>query len=262
MPIPLSTMLLQLPLPGGDSMRVAVPLPAGFERWRDIYLHSATQKLLVFLVLAAVLYVLYRIGRRAVVTHIADINQRHVLRKWAKYGYVTITVLVGIALFADLLTGFGTFIAVIIAGIAVALQDVLKSLVGWFYISTRAGVQIGSRIEVEGVTGDVIDIGVLKTTLLEVGNLVYGRQSTGRLVTIPNHLMLSASVFSAATINPFVWQEMRVVVTYESDWERAEAILREIAGEAHAEIAPELERGFRSLERRYAFKYGTLTPIV
>ena len=254
--------LLQIPLPEGDSAEIDVPLPEGFERWRDIYLHTGAQKLLVFVALAVLLYFLYRLVRRSVATHIEDVNQRHVLRKGAMYGYVVVLLLLAVALFADLLTGFGTFLAVILAGIAVALQDVLKSLVGWLYMSTRSGVGIGSRIEVEGVVGDVIDIGVLKTTLLEVGNLVYGRQSTGRLVTIPNHLMLSASVFSAASINPFVWQEMRVLVTYESDWERAEEILRQVAGEVHDEIAPELERGFRKLERRFAFKYGTLTPIV
>jgi small-conductance mechanosensitive channel len=254
--------MIQLPLPGADTGRIAVPLPEEFERWRDIYLHSVTQKLIVFLALALLFYAVSRIARQQVGAQIEDVNRRHILRKWVKYSYVTLLALTAIALFADALAGFGTILAVVLAGIAVALQDVLKSIVGWFYISTRAGVQVGSRIEVDGVTGDVIDIGVLKTTMLEVGNLVYGRQSTGRLVTIPNYLMLSDSVFAAAADIPFVWQEIKLEVTFESDWERAEAVMREIANEHHAELAPDLERGFHRLERRFAFKYGTLTPIV
>lgn len=254
--------MIQFPFPSNDSSRIDVPLPEEFETWRDLYLHQTSQKVLVFLAFAALLYLVYRIGRRLVSSEIEDINQRHTLRKWIKYAYIVLLASIGIALFADALTGFGAIVALVLAGIAVALQDVLKSVVGWFYISTRAGVQVGSRLEVGGVTGDVIDIGVLKTTLLEVGNLVYGRQSTGRLVTIPNYRMLNDSVFAAAGENPFVWQELRVLVTYESDWQRAEEIMRGVAGELHAEIAPDLERGFRRLERRFAFKYGTLTPIV
>ncbi len=255
--------MAQNPLAGTDSIEIQVPLPEGFERWRDIYLHDSSQKLLVFLAFAVLFYLLSRLVQRQVGQSIKDVNLRHTLRKWIKYSYVILLFLTGISLFADALAGLGTVLALMIAGIAVSLQDVLKSVVGWIYLSTRSvGVQIGSRVEVGGVTGDVIDIGLLKTTMLEVGNLVYGRQSTGRLVTVPNYLMLSANVFSASTENPFVWQELKIEVTYESDWERAETVMREIASELHAEIAPELERGFRHLERRYAFKYGTLTPIV
>lgn len=249
-------------LPGVDSVAIDVQLPSELERWRDLYLTGAGEKLVVFLIIAAILYLVVRLGRRQIRRHIEDVNKRHTLQKWVGYAYVVLLLLVGVALFADSLAGLGTVIAVVLAGVAIALQDVLKSFVGWIYISTRAGVQVGSRIEVGGVVGDVIDIGVLKTTILEVGNLVYARQSTGRLVTIPNFRILSESVYISAADNPFVWQELKFVVTFESDWRRAEELLREIAREIHSEIAPDLERGFSRLERRYAFKYGTLTPIV
>jgi small-conductance mechanosensitive channel len=253
---------MQSPIVQPDTLRFEVPFPAEVARWRDLYLHDASQKLLVFVVLAVLLYLLMRVVRRQVTDDIEDINRRHRARKWIGYGYFALLALLGVALFADALAGFGTVIALIIAGVAVALQDVLKSVVAWLYISSRTGVQIGSRVEVGGVVGDVIDIGVLKTTLLEVGNLVFGRQSTGRLVSIPNHRMLSDAVFVSAADNPFVWHELRVRVTFESDWERAEQILREAGEQLHAEVAPELERGFRQLEKRFAFRYGTLTPIV
>lgn len=254
--------MLQVPISPDDTTAIRVNLPAEFERWRDTYLHDAGEKLVVFIALALLFYLITRLARQQAGRHIEDVNQRHTIRKWIGYGYASLLVLTAIALFADALAGLGTLVAVILAGVAIALQDILKSVVGWMYISTRSGVDVGSRVEVDGVTGDVIDIGVLKTTLLEIGNLVYGRQSTGRVVTVPNSRMLAANVFLSAAYNPFVWQEIRWVVTFESDWERAETILREIADRKHAEIAPELERGFRTLERRFAFKYGTLTPIV
>lgn len=252
----------QAPLPTPDTLGLDIHLPEPIERWRSLYLTDLTQQLVVFVVLALVLYLLARVARQIVSQQVPDVNRRHRLRKWIGYAYGVLLALFAVALFADALAGFGTLVAVVLAGIAIALQDVLKSIVGWLYISGRTGVRVGSRIEVDGVVGDVIDIGFFKTTLLEIGNLVYGRQSTGRLVTVPNSKMLAGNVFLSTTENPFVWQEIRLVVTFESDWERAATILREIADEIHAEIAPELERGFRDLERRYAFKYGTLTPIV
>jgi len=251
------------PLSPGDTPRIDVPLPEGFERWRDLYIHTGLQTLIVFLGLAVLLYLLARLARRAIGENIQDVNRRHILKKWISYVYAVLLFLVAIALFADWLTGLGTILALLVAGVAVALQDVLKSFVGWLYLSSRSGIEIGSRIEVAGIVGDVIDIGVLKTTMLEVGGvLVYGRQSTGRLVTVPNFRMLSDAVLIAAASSPFVWQEVQITVTFESDWRRAEEILREIGLDIHAEVAPELEHGFRKLERRYAFKYGTLTPIV
>lgn len=250
-----------IPTPSPDSIEVS--LPPALEHWRDLYLHTAVQKLLVFVAVALVLYLLARVVRAQIGRQIEDVNRRHVLRKWVGYGYAALLFAFAIALFADSVAGLGTVLALLLAGIAVALQDILRSVVGWLYLSSRAGVAIGSRVEVGGVTGDVIDIGVLKTTLLEVGGaLVFGRQSTGRLVTVPNYRMLADLVRVSGSENPFVWQEMRITVTYESDWRRAERILLDAAEELHAEIAPELHEGFQRLERRYAFKYGTLTPTV
>lgn len=245
---------------GPDSINV--PLPDAFERWRDLYLHGGLQKVLVFIAVALLLYVIARLVRRALGEHIDDVNRRHIVRKWIGYAYFALLVAFAVAIFADFLTGLGTVIAVLLAGVAIALQDVLKSVVGWLYLSSRSGIEVGTRVEVNGRTGDVIDIGVLKTTMLEVGNLVYGFQASGRLVTIPNYQMLSEATVISGGISPFVWQEVRVMVTFESDWHRAEEILKAAGEELHAEIAPALEEGFRSLERRYAFKYGTRTPIV
>jgi small-conductance mechanosensitive channel len=255
-------MIQQLPLPTRDTVALDLQLPEQVSRWREIYIPGFVQQLLLFLLLAVGLYLVARIVRQLITQQVPDVNRRHILRKWVGYAYGLLLLLVGIALFADALMGVGTFVAVVLAGVAIALQDVLKSLVGWLYISGRTGVQVGSRIEVEGVVGDVIDIGFFKTTVLEIGNLVFGRQSTGRLVTIPNSRMIASNVFMSTAYNPFVWQEIKLAITFESDWQRAEQILREIANEIHEEVAPELVQGFQKLEKRYAFKYGTLTPIV
>jgi small-conductance mechanosensitive channel len=254
--------MIQMPIPGTLRDSVVVGLPPAFERWRDFYLHDVGEKLIVFLVIAILLYLLMVVARRAIGENIEDVNRRHTLKKYTSYGYAFLLVGFAIALFADSLSGFGTILAVLLAGVAIALQDILKSFVGWLYVSSRAGLEVGSRVEVNGVTGDVIDIGILKTTLLEVGNHVFGQQSTGRLVTVPNFWLVSENVFVSAASNPFVWQEIRITVPFECDWPRAEEILLQIGKDIFAEIEPDVELGFKRLERKYAFKYGKLTPIV
>lgn len=250
----------QLPLPQPDTF--AIPLPETVERWRDLYLVGVGQKLLVFLGLALLLYLATRVARRLIRDNIEDVNRRHIVGKWISYLSSVLLGLMALALFAESLASLGAILALLLAGIAVALQDVLKSVVGWLYMSSRSGIEVGSRVEVSGITGDIIDIGVLKTTLVEIGNLVFGPQSTGRLITVPNYRFLADNVTIVGAENPFTWQEIRVILTYESDWKRGEAILRSIGDEMHQEIGPTLEEGFRRLERRYAFKYGALTPIV
>ncbi|CAN5215559.1 hypothetical protein BH24GEM2_BH24GEM2_00350 [soil metagenome] len=249
--------MIQLPVLPPDATSFRVPLPSSMEHWQ-----SLGEKLFLFAAVALVLHLLVRLAHRQADVFVEDPVRRHTVRKWVGYGYIAVLGLVSLGLFSSALARLGTILALLLAGLAVALQDVLKSVVAWLYISSRSGLRIGDRVEVNGVTGDVIDIGVLKTSLLEVGNLVYGLQSTGRVVTVPNYSMLSSNVFSDTITNPFVWQEIRVVVTFESDWQRADLLLREIIEAHHEQISDELERGFRAMEQRYAFRSGTLTPIV
>jgi small-conductance mechanosensitive channel len=116
---------------------------------------------------------------------------------------------------------------------------------------------------VEGVIGDVIDIGMLKTTLLEVGEpLVHALQSTGRIVTVPNSVFLNKNVIASATVNPLVWQEIQILVTFESEWRRAREIMQEVAKELYDEIVPDLKAAFAKLEREFAFRLGSTAPIV
>lgn len=252
---------MQVRLPEGPDT-LTLPIPDALERWRDLYLEGGLQKVLVFFAFATLLYAVLWIVRRRIGVHIEDVNRRHTLRKWMGYAYIVLVVALGVAIFADFLAGLGTVLALLMAGIAIALQDVLKSIVGWIYLSGRSGVEVGSRVEVGGKVGDVIDVGVLKTTMLEIGNQVFGKQATGRLITVPNYRMLSESVLLSGEDNPFLWQEVRITVTYGSDWKRAEEILKQTGDELYADIAPELDQGFQRLEQRFAFKYGATTPIV
>ncbi len=233
--------------------------------WTAITAGGVIDEIIIFLLTAVALYALSRLTRRGIESHIEDINKRHQLRKVVTYIFWIVLITVAVTLFAErlALADIGTILGLIAAAVTIALADVVRSLAGWVYVNSRRGIEIGSRVEVDGVMGDVIDIGMLKTTLLEVGKpLVHALQSTGRIVTVPNSVFLNKNVIASATVNPLVWQEIQILVTFESNWKRAREIMQEVAKELYDEIVPDLKAGFAKLEREFAFRLGSTAPIV
>ncbi|MDD3897033.1 MAG: mechanosensitive ion channel [Candidatus Peribacteraceae bacterium] len=125
-----------------------------------------------------------------------------------------------------------TSFAIVGAGIAIALQDVVKDILGWFMIRQNQLFTQGQRVTISRFTGEVIDIGILRTKLLEVGaegSPVLER--TGKTLSVPNSLVLTQETINHNATSDFLRAEMPVTVTYESNWERAETILKRILEE-------------------------------
>lgn len=219
-------------------------------------------RVIVVVALVSLAYVVYRIVDRQIRGHVADPEKRHRYRKRVAYTVAVVILALLAVVFFERLRGIGTFLGFIGAGLAIALREYLAAFLAWFYIVGQRNISLGSRIEVAGVRGDVIDIGVFKLTLVEVRGVESGDQSSGRLVTIPNFKILTEPVFNFTTTSPFVWDEIEFTVTFESDWEKAREILERIGAEVFEPYRAEVERGFRKLERDYAFRYGVTTPIV
>jgi small-conductance mechanosensitive channel len=122
-----------------------------------------------------------------------------------------------------------------------ALQQPLFSLVGWFYLVTVRPYSVGDRVVVDGVTGDVVSVDLFVTTVWEVnGDLVSSNQPSGRVVTVPNSVVLSSGVTTFGDDGfPYVWNEVALQVAYETDLEFAVEVMTE---EADAVVGPEMAR--------------------
>ena len=174
-------------------------------------------------------------------------------------------LLIAVIVVLNFMGDFGSLTAVLGlagAGLAIALQDPIVSLVGWFLIVGRFGISVGDRVEINQVKGDVIDIGLLRIAVLEVGNWVGAEQSTGRVVFFPNSFIFKSHYFNYSTGNSFIWDEIRFTVTYESDWKRAREILEEVATRASQGFVDAAKTSQAQLERQYHINLGTLTPYV
>ncbi|MFN2382764.1 MAG: mechanosensitive ion channel family protein [Gemmatimonadota bacterium] len=207
-------------------------------------------------------WIVWRVLTRQVAAHVADAEKRHQYRKRVGYSVASVVVVIlGIAFF-ERIQDLGTLLGFLGAGLAIALREYLAAFLAWFYILGQRHISIGNRIEVGGVRGDVIDIGVLKLTLVEVRGEGFGEQSSGRLVTVPNFKVLTEPVFHFTAGSPFVWDEIEFQVTFESNWERARELLEQAGREIVEPHAAEITAGFQQLENAYAFRYGITTPIV
>ena len=112
-------------------------------------------------------------------------------------------------------------LGILAAGLAFALQEVIGSIAGWVTIVTGRPFAIGDRIETGGIRGDVVDISVLRTTLMEIGNWLGGDHNTGRIVTVSNAFIFKEPLFNYSRHLHYVWDEIEVPITYESDWQQA-----------------------------------------
>ncbi|MCK4852051.1 MAG: mechanosensitive ion channel family protein [Candidatus Omnitrophica bacterium] len=225
---------------------------------QGVLLRKVTHSLLVILVGYLLAFILINIVNRRV----KDIKSKHLTRKGVVY-FFTMVILVSLALMWLRNIGSVTVIVSVIgAGIALALQEALLCMAGWFLIVVRRPFQIGDRVELGGVKGDVIDIRLFQTSLLEIGNWVDADQSTGRIVNIPNSAVFKKENFNYNQGFEFIWNEIKIQVTFESDWKRAEEIMIE-HGKGIASGKEDLaHKKINFMTKRYMIKHGKLTPIV
>ena len=154
------------------------------------------------------------------------------------------------------------FLGVAGAGVTLALQEVLLSVAGWFLIVFRHPYEVGDRVELEGVKGDVIDIRLFQTSLLEMGNWVDADQSTGRIVHISNSAVFKKETFNYSRGFEFIWNEIPITLTFESDWRLGEEIMVKHANKLAEGMEQVVKKKIESMTSRYMIYYEKLTPIV
>jgi len=204
--------------------------------------------------------------RRLVLTvarrRIEDDGTRYFLNKAVGYATAFLCVVAIGTVWFDAFASLGTFLGLLTAGIAIALRDLIADLAGWLFILTQRPFEVGDRIEIAGHQGDVVDVSAFKFSILEIGNWVAADQSTGRVIHIPNAEVFRQPVANATTEFPFIWNEIPVMVTFESDWRRAKKILTTIAQKRAGPIVAQAERALKQSKRRLLIRFTKLTPTV
>jgi small-conductance mechanosensitive channel len=200
---------------------------------------------------------LYLINRR-----IEETERRYLAVKTVNYLLGIVFMLVLLRIWLGGITGLGASIGIISAGIAIALHAPLTNFAGWVFLTVRRPFTVGDRIQIGDHAGDVIDVRLFAFSLVEIGNWVDADQSTGRILHIPNGKVFQETVATYTQGFNFIWNELPVTVTFESDWRKAKELLTEIA-ERHATLpSDQAARELRKAAGKYMIRYEHLTPIV
>jgi small-conductance mechanosensitive channel len=166
-----------------------------------------------------------------------------------------------------------TAMGLVTAGLAFALQKVVTALAGYVLILRGRNFNVGDRIVMGGVRGDVIALGFLQTTIMEMGQppavqsadpamWVKARQYTGRIVTVSNAKVFDEPVYNYTRKFPYIWEEMSFPISYKDDWRKVEQMLLAVARERTTKISDLGEGAVKELEERYAMARADMKPKV
>jgi small-conductance mechanosensitive channel len=227
----------------------------------DWLFHPLTARLLLVLVGLVVIVVVIRLLRRTASRYLRDDSLRYRVRKAVDFfGYLVAALFVALV-FSDSLGGFAVAFGVVGAGVALALQEVIVSVAGWMAVSFGNFYRVGDRVQLGGIKGDVIDIGILRTTIMQIGEWVEGDQYNGRIVRVANSFVFKEPVFNYSAEFPFLWDELMVPIKYGSDYKAARALIERVAEEVVGDYARAAEEAWAPVTRHYLIEPASVAPM-
>ncbi len=191
-----------------------------------------------------------------------DPKSRYSWKRAVSFTVGILTVILIASVWIRAIGQLGAFLGLFTAGLAIALKDLLTNIAGWIFILARKPFGLGDRIQIGDKAGDVIDLRIFQFTLLEIGNWVDADQSTGRIIHIPNGTIFTASQANYSAGFKFIWNELPVLVTFESNWRQARDLLQKIVSEHAEDLSADAEKKIIEASKKYMIFYQYLTPIV
>ena len=219
-------------------------------------------RLLVAAVGFAIIAVVIGLLRRSATRYIRDSSSRYRTRKFLNFAAYVAAAILLLILFSNKLGGLVVTLGVVGAVVAFALQEVIGSVAGWLVILFGRIYKIGDRVQIGSVKGDVIDIGVLRTSIMEIGGWVKADAYSGRILKVSNFYVLKESVANYSGDFPFLWDEITVPVRYGSDYRLARDILQRAADEIVAEHSRRAAETWGKMVNRYLVEAARTEPMV
>lgn len=219
-------------------------------------------KVVQSLVLIIITILITRLIKRIVFNKLEDNRKYYIFKQRLNYttGFIIIVGILFIWISSG--TSLTTYIGLLSAGIAIALKEIFINMAGWLFIEFRRPFDVGHRISIGEQKGDVIDKRIFQFTLMEISNPEDGEQSTGRIIDVPNSF-----VFIHPTINytkgfEYIWNEIKVLITFESDWELMKKLLLDIGNKDTDFTTDKVAEQIRNASKKYMINQSKLTPIV
>jgi small-conductance mechanosensitive channel len=239
------------------------------ERWRSANSRRFRTEVRNLVLRAAFLAVLIGIVSLAAIAwrklafhYVPDLHRRYQLMQLRRFAIGIVIVLILLFGLGGDLRVLATVMGFAAAGIALALQNVILSFAGYFYIGGRFGIRVGDRIQLGGIAGDVLEIGLFKLTLMELNNDTNGRQPTGRIVVFPNSIVFqpNGNFFNQLPGSNYTWNELRLTLAPDCDYRLAEQRLMEVVGAVFGRFRDSIQRDYHNVESNLNLRFESPRP--
>jgi len=227
-------------------------------------LRQLALRLGVLLALIALVFGIGELWRRTTFRYVHDVRRRYQFLLLRRVVMWTAIVLIIVLAFATQLGSAVTFAGLLTAGVAVALQNVIVSIVGYFFLIGKYGVRVGDRVQIWGVTGEVVEIGLVRLHLMELGG-PNDSQPSGRVVAFSNSIVFqpTAGVFKQIPGTNFVWHELKLTLAPETDYREARERIAHAIDKALADYRESVDLQRRLMERNLSsVATADLTPKI
>jgi small-conductance mechanosensitive channel len=213
-------------------------------------------------IVVVALWAVNRLVQRLGLIRVDDVRLRYRLRKIMGYVLSIIGAFAVVRVWLGGLAQISTYLGLLSAGLAIAMRDPLVNLAGWAFIALRQPFEVGDRIEIGEHAGDVIDLSIFQFTILEIRNWVDADQSTGRIIHIPNGKVFTEPLANYSTGFEYVWNEIPVLITFESNWRKAKQILLDLASKHGESVSEAAAQRVMTAAQKFMIFYSVLTPTV
>jgi len=209
-----------------------------------------------------IIWLIIKAIQQNLLSKIKDNENRYRAKKFGSFIGYFLTIVLFTVVFSDKLGGLTVALGVAGAGIAFALQEVIASFAGWLAIMFGGFYKTGDRVQLGGIKGDVMDIGVLRTTIMETGEWVDGDLYNGRIVLIANSFVFKAPVFNYSGNFPFLWDEIKIPIQYGSNYEKAKEIFEQVGEVIAGDLTLQSRKKWTSLQKKYRLEDAQTEPMV
>lgn len=232
------------------------------EQIKQLLFNPTVGKISTIFIGIAIIWILIKTIQKKLLSKIKDNSSSYKAKKFSSFVGYFLTILLITVVFNVKLGGLTVALGVAGAGIAFALQEVIASFAGWLVIVSGGLYKTGDRVQFGKVTGDVMDIGVLRTTIMETGQWVDGDLYNGRIVFVANNNVFKEPVFNYSGDFPFLWDEIKIPIQYGSDYDKATAIFLQAGKEVVEAIPTEINRKWIELQKKYRLENARTEPMV
>jgi len=215
-------------------------------------------RIATFAIISILLYVTTKRVLNRFYPILQEQNKWYFTKKIVMNAIYFIIFVIFLVTFSDKVSGIYTTLGLAGAGITFALREVIVSFAGWFAILFGDFFKVGDRVLLGGIKGDVIDIGILRTTLMEIGDWVDGDQYNGRIVRVANSFIFTSPVYNYSAHFQFVWDEIKVPIRFGSDVKLVRSILNKVADEVVGDVSFQAKEAWYQMRKRFRLEDAIL----